>query len=191
MKAIAKICSSITSPVFLSATCRRFDTLDRRNTRNCCSSCPRHLWYGFCLGSRQCKPPLRACRGLSLLSRVQRVLFELADMPQTFFSLSLPLPSGLGSGLGSHMAAECPLPSDIYVEALESHLLLSCLTHLHGRSNSGRLPPSLSLRSRNDLVQEARRLLDPASYNAYIQYTLGLSRALPPIQEMPCRHLRL
>ena len=113
-----------------------------------------------------------------MLSRVQRVLFELADMPQTFFSLSLPLPSGLGSGLGSHMAAECPLPSDIYVEALESHLL-SCLTHLHGRSNGGRLPPSLSLRSRNDLVQEARRLLDPASYHAYIQYTLGLSLMLP------------
>ena len=77
------------------------------------------------------------------------------------------------------MAAECPLPSDVYVDALESHLLLSCLAHLRRQSDGGSLLPSLSLHSRNDLVQEARELLDPDSYQAYLQYSLGLSRALP------------
>ena len=45
------------------------------------------------------------------------------------------------------MAAECPLPADVYTEALECHLLLTSLANLYGQLRGGLLPPHLSMQS--------------------------------------------
>ena len=72
------------------------------------------------------------------------------------------------------MAAECPLPADVYTEALESHLLLTSLANLYGQLRGGPLPPHLSMHSRNDLIQDARMLLDGPSFYCFMQYSRAL-----------------
>ncbi|CAE7261955.1 unnamed protein product [Symbiodinium sp. CCMP2592] len=77
------------------------------------------------------------------------------------------------------MAAECPLPSDVYTEALENHLLLACLASLLHSQDGSLLPPSYGLLCRNDILREAKQLLAADSYADFLCYSLTLSEALP------------
>ncbi|CAE6949079.1 unnamed protein product [Symbiodinium sp. CCMP2592] len=77
------------------------------------------------------------------------------------------------------MAAECPLPADIYTEVLESHLLLACLASLLKSQDGSILPPSSSMLCRNDILREAKQLLAADSYTDFLCYSAELSEALP------------
>ncbi|CAE7726242.1 unnamed protein product [Symbiodinium sp. CCMP2592] len=77
------------------------------------------------------------------------------------------------------MAAECPLPSDVYTEALENHLLLACLASLFYSQDGHFLPPGYSMLCRNDILQEAKRLLAADRYSDFLHYSMALSETLP------------
>ena len=81
-------------------------------------------------------------------------------------------------------AAECPLPADVCHDALESYLLLSCLATLWGQQEGRWLPSNYSVRSRNDLVQAAKGLLEASRFQIFLQYSEAPLRQCPLLRSM-------
>ena len=76
------------------------------------------------------------------------------------------------------MATRIPLPADIYYDALENFPLVTSLAQLL-RWQESQTPPALSMAARNDIFDYAKMLLQPASYQLFLQYSEQLSWTLP------------
>ena len=76
------------------------------------------------------------------------------------------------------MATRIPLPADIYYDALENFPLVTSLAQLL-RWQESQTPPALSMPARNDIFDYAKMLLQPASYQLFLQYSEQLSWTLP------------
>ena len=76
------------------------------------------------------------------------------------------------------MATRIPLPADIYYDALENFLLVTSLAQLL-RWQESQTPPALSMAARNDIFDYAKMLLQPASYQLFLQCSEQLSWTLP------------
>eukprot|EP00439_Symbiodinium_sp_Y106_P080361 s1515_g19.t1 len=76
------------------------------------------------------------------------------------------------------MATRIPLPADIYYDALENFLLVTSLAQVL-RWQESQTPPALSMAARNDIFDYAKMLLQPASYQLFLQCSEQLSWTLP------------
>jgi len=85
------------------------------------------------------------------------------------------------------MVEACPLPRDVYSDSLEEFLLFRSLCYMYGQQTTEALPPSLSMISRNDLLQEARQRLWPENLQSFMLYAEQLSYSLGtwPLSALP------